>query len=189
MDEWVGGGWLGGSGGPCRFWLGSLPPPSPPRALPPPSPPRALPPPSPPRAAGLTATPFPTQGSEVNVIGIGTSVVTCPQQPSLGGVYKVGTVSGAQVGTGLRDGAGWGIRTSQLNALFLQLVAVGGQPRMKLTEDPEKQTLPGSKAAFRLLGSDGEALPSPLPSTFKAPGPPLILAPPTQGLHSWTCCS
>lgn len=30
---------------------------------------------------------------------------------------------------------------------------------MKLTEDPEKQTLPGSKAAFRLLDSDGEALP------------------------------
>ncbi|XP_072874575.1 nicotinate phosphoribosyltransferase isoform X4 [Chlorocebus sabaeus] len=66
------------------------------------------------------------EGSEVNVIGIGTSVVTCPQQPSLGCVYK--------------------------------LVAVGGQPRMKLTEDPEKQTLPGSKAAFRLLGSDGSLL-------------------------------
>lgn len=31
---------------------------------------------------------------------------------------------------------------------------------MKLTEDPEKQTLPGSKAAFRLLGSDGEAPPT-----------------------------
>ncbi|XP_027416334.1 nicotinate phosphoribosyltransferase isoform X2 [Bos indicus x Bos taurus] len=62
------------------------------------------------------------KGSEVNVIGIGTSVVTCPRQPSLGCVYK--------------------------------LVSVGGQPRMKLTEDPEKQTLPGSKAAFRLLGSD-----------------------------------
>ncbi|XP_053414461.1 nicotinate phosphoribosyltransferase isoform X3 [Nycticebus coucang] len=68
------------------------------------------------------------EGSEVNVIGIGTSVVTCPQQPSLGCVYKVG------------------------------LVSVGGQPRMKLTEDPEKQTLPGSKAAFRLLGSDGSLL-------------------------------
>uniref|UniRef100_A0A2K5E0H8 Nicotinate phosphoribosyltransferase n=1 Tax=Aotus nancymaae TaxID=37293 RepID=A0A2K5E0H8_AOTNA len=66
------------------------------------------------------------EGSEVNVIGIGTSVVTCPQQPSLGCVYK--------------------------------LVAVGGQPRMKLTEDPKKQTLPGSKAAFRLLGSDGSLL-------------------------------
>ncbi|XP_062935782.1 nicotinate phosphoribosyltransferase isoform X2 [Cynocephalus volans] len=66
------------------------------------------------------------EGSEVDVIGIGTSVVTCPQQPSLGCVYK--------------------------------LVSVGGQPRMKLTEDPEKQTLPGSKAAFRLLGSDGSML-------------------------------
>ncbi|KAM5315679.1 nicotinate phosphoribosyltransferase isoform 2-T2 [Glossophaga mutica] len=66
------------------------------------------------------------EGSEVNVIGIGTSVVTCPRQPSLGCVYK--------------------------------LVSVGGQPRMKLTEDPEKQTLPGSKAAFRLLGPDGTLL-------------------------------
>uniref|UniRef100_A0A8D0PI83 Nicotinate phosphoribosyltransferase n=1 Tax=Sus scrofa TaxID=9823 RepID=A0A8D0PI83_PIG len=66
------------------------------------------------------------KGSEVDLIGIGTSVVTCPRQPSLGCVYK--------------------------------LVAVGGQPRMKLTEDPEKQTLPGSKAAFRLLGADGSLL-------------------------------
>ncbi|XP_012503511.1 PREDICTED: nicotinate phosphoribosyltransferase isoform X2 [Propithecus coquereli] len=66
------------------------------------------------------------EGSEVNVIGIGTSVVTCPQQPSLGCVYK--------------------------------LVSVGGQPRMKLTEDPEKQTMPGSKAAFRLLDNDGSLL-------------------------------
>ncbi|XP_066121594.1 nicotinate phosphoribosyltransferase isoform X1 [Saccopteryx bilineata] len=66
------------------------------------------------------------EGSEVNVIGIGTSVVTCPLQPSLGCVYK--------------------------------LVSVGGKPRMKLTEDPEKQTLPGSKAAFRLLGPDGSLL-------------------------------
>uniref|UniRef100_A0A8I3P074 Nicotinate phosphoribosyltransferase n=2 Tax=Canis lupus familiaris TaxID=9615 RepID=A0A8I3P074_CANLF len=66
------------------------------------------------------------EGSEVNVIGIGTNVVTCPRQPSLGCVYK--------------------------------LVSVGGQPRMKLTEDPEKQTLPGSKAAFRLLGPEGSLL-------------------------------
>ncbi|XP_059103233.1 nicotinate phosphoribosyltransferase-like [Peromyscus eremicus] len=66
------------------------------------------------------------KGSEVNVIGIGTSVVTCPKQPSMGCVYK--------------------------------LVSVGGRPRMKMTEDPEKQTLPGSKAAFRFLGSDGSFL-------------------------------
>uniref|UniRef100_A0A8C7ARD8 nicotinate phosphoribosyltransferase n=1 Tax=Neovison vison TaxID=452646 RepID=A0A8C7ARD8_NEOVI len=66
------------------------------------------------------------EGSEVNVIGIGTSVVTCPRQPSLGCVYK--------------------------------LVSVGDQPRMKLTEDPGKQTLPGSKAAYRLLRADGSPL-------------------------------
>ncbi|XP_007954321.2 nicotinate phosphoribosyltransferase [Orycteropus afer afer] len=66
------------------------------------------------------------EGSEVDIVGVGTSLVTCPRQPSLGCVYK--------------------------------LVAVGGQPRMKLTEDPDKQTLPGSKAAFRLLGPDGSLL-------------------------------
>ncbi|XP_043831879.1 nicotinate phosphoribosyltransferase isoform X2 [Dromiciops gliroides] len=61
--------------------------------------------------------------SEVNLIGIGTSVVTCPLQPSLGCVYK--------------------------------LVSVRGQPRRKLTEDSEKQTLPGSKAAYRLYSPEG----------------------------------
>ncbi|XP_074059070.1 nicotinate phosphoribosyltransferase isoform X1 [Macrotis lagotis] len=61
--------------------------------------------------------------SEVNLIGIGTSVVTCPLQPSLGCVYK--------------------------------LVSVRGQPCRKLTEDSEKQTLPGSKAAYRLYNSEG----------------------------------
>lgn len=43
----------------------------------------------------------PPQGSEVNVIGIGTSVVTCPRQPSLGCVYKVERVRGPV-------GMGWG---------------------------------------------------------------------------------
>lgn len=37
---------------------------------------------------------FSPQGSEVNVIGIGTNVVTCPKQPSMGCVYKVKTMSG-----------------------------------------------------------------------------------------------
>lgn len=47
---------------------------------------------------------------------------------------------------------------------------------MKLTEDPEKQTLPGSKAAFRLLGADGEAPPTPRgPSQVPRP-PALFLA-------------
>ncbi|XP_064124233.1 nicotinate phosphoribosyltransferase isoform X4 [Loxodonta africana] len=50
------------------------------------------------------------------------------------------------------------IDEEKLARLAQELVAVGGQPRMKLTEDAEKQTLPGSKAAFRLLGSDGSLL-------------------------------
>lgn len=37
---------------------------------------------------------FSPQGSEVNVIGIGTNVVTCPKQPSMGCVYKVKTMFG-----------------------------------------------------------------------------------------------
>ncbi|XP_044525344.1 nicotinate phosphoribosyltransferase isoform X4 [Gracilinanus agilis] len=61
--------------------------------------------------------------SEVDLIGIGTNVVTCPLQPSLGCVYK--------------------------------LVSVRGQPCRKLTEDSEKQTLPGSKAAYRLYNREG----------------------------------
>jgi hypothetical protein len=39
---------------------------------------------------------FSPQGSEVNVIGIGTSVVTCPKQPSMGCVYKVKTMFGSR---------------------------------------------------------------------------------------------
>ncbi|XP_045037558.2 nicotinate phosphoribosyltransferase isoform X5 [Desmodus rotundus] len=50
------------------------------------------------------------------------------------------------------------IDEEELARLAQELVSVGGQPRMKLTEDPEKQTLPGSKAAFRLLGPDGALL-------------------------------
>lgn len=81
-----------------------------------------------------------------------------------------------------RQGAQWGCGPgcqgpSSPNTLSLQLVSVRGQPRMKLTEDPEKQTLPGSKAAFRLLGSDGEALP-PLCGPPQGPRPYIILGAP-----------
>lgn len=36
-----------------------------------------------------------------------------------------------------------------------QLVEVRGRPRMKISEDPEKSTVPGRKQVFRLADSDG----------------------------------
>lgn len=55
-------------------------------------------------AAWLSVTSSPPQGSEVNVIGIGTSAVTCPKQPSMGCVYKVKIMFGPRWG---KSGRSW----------------------------------------------------------------------------------
>ncbi|CAL8255272.1 unnamed protein product [Merluccius merluccius] len=62
--------------------------------------------------------------NEIDTVGVGTHLVTCTKQPSLGCVYK--------------------------------LVEVRGNPRMKFSEDPEKSTVPGKKAVYRLLDSEGQ---------------------------------
>ncbi|XP_069477861.1 nicotinate phosphoribosyltransferase [Ambystoma mexicanum] len=63
------------------------------------------------------------EANEIDAIGVGTNLVTCPLQPSLGCVYK--------------------------------LVQVNGCPRMKLSEDHEKMTIPGSKSIYRLFDCQG----------------------------------
>uniref|UniRef100_K7FQU5 Nicotinate phosphoribosyltransferase n=1 Tax=Pelodiscus sinensis TaxID=13735 RepID=K7FQU5_PELSI len=65
------------------------------------------------------------EGNEIDMVGIGTNLVTCPLQPSLGCVYK--------------------------------LVQVNGRPTLKLTEEEEKMTVPGSKAVYRLRDAAGLA--------------------------------
>ncbi|KFV98969.1 Nicotinate phosphoribosyltransferase, partial [Eurypyga helias] len=66
---------------------------------------------------------FSREGSEINMIGVGTNLVTCPLQPSLGCVYK--------------------------------LVEVNGSPCLKLTEEEEKITIPGTKTIYRLYDAAG----------------------------------
>ncbi|KAL4635331.1 nicotinate phosphoribosyltransferase [Arapaima gigas] len=61
--------------------------------------------------------------NEIDKVGVGTHLVTCPLQPSLGGVYK--------------------------------LVEVRGRATMKVSEDPEKSTVPGRKTVYRLLDTQG----------------------------------
>ena len=63
------------------------------------------------------------QGHEIDCFGIGTHLVTCYEQPALGGIYK--------------------------------LVMINNQPRIKLSQDVIKVTIPGKKTAYRLVGKEG----------------------------------
>ncbi|XP_053322433.1 nicotinate phosphoribosyltransferase [Spea bombifrons] len=64
--------------------------------------------------------------NEINMVGVGTHLVTCTLQPSLGCVYK--------------------------------LVQVNDTPCMKMSEDEDKMTIPGSKIVYRLYDGAGQPL-------------------------------
>ena len=69
---------------------------------------------------------FRTQNHSIDAYGIGTALVTCADQPALGGVYK--------------------------------LCKINGDPRMKFSQVPEKNTIPGVKVPYRLYGHDSRPI-------------------------------
>lgn len=70
------------------------------------------------------------QGAKINSWGVGTRLITSEECPALGGVYKMC----AQIKGGVV------------------------QPKMKLSDNPEKTTNPGIKKVSRLYGQDGKAV-------------------------------
>jgi nicotinate phosphoribosyltransferase len=68
------------------------------------------------------------QGARIDIWGVGTNLVTSQDQPALGGVYKLVAAEG---GAGTLE------------------------PRIKVSSNPEKVTVPGVKDLFRAYDEDG----------------------------------
>lgn len=96
-----------------------------------------------------------SQENEIDVVGVGTHLVTCTTQPSLGCVYKVTP----EVSSGIQTRFCSHLMSAWC-ACVIQLVEVRGRPRMKISEDPEKSTVPGRKQVYRLMDADGGNSPS-----------------------------
>lgn len=67
-------------------------------------------------------------GAKIDIWGVGTNLVTCKDEPALGGVYKL---------------AAAGDSSTNL------------EPRIKISSNPIKTTVPGVKQVYRIQDSDG----------------------------------
>lgn len=76
-----------------------------------------------------TITTLKLAGAKINSWGVGTKLITSSDSPSLGGVYK--------------------LAASYKNSVF--------EPKIKVSEDPEKITNPGYKKVVRIYNSQGKA--------------------------------
>ena len=85
------------------------------------------------------------QGASYTGLGVGTHLATAYGQPALGGVYKLSAVREAP-GSGSGGAAGAG------GAAALE----GWSPRMKLSQQNYKRTIPGVLAARRYYDGDGK---------------------------------
>ena len=77
-----------------------------------------------------TITSLKQEGAEINVWGVGTKLITSYDRPSLGGVYKLSAISK---------------KNGQL------------QPKIKISENPEKINNPGFKKVVRIYNPSGKA--------------------------------
>ncbi|KAM9573977.1 nicotinate phosphoribosyltransferase [Guaruba guarouba] len=97
---------------------------------------------------------FSREGSEIDMIGIGTNLVTCPLQPSLGCVYKLVEVNGSPCLKLTEDEEKMTIPGAKM---IYRLSDAAGHPfmdLMALEEEPSPRA--GQELAVRVLGQLGE---------------------------------
>jgi nicotinate phosphoribosyltransferase len=84
------------------------------------------------------------QGHKITCLGIGTHLVTCQKQPALGNRSDIPATHNK---LSLCLSPNRTIRT--FSGCVFKLVEIDGKPRLKLSQDVEKVTMPGRKKAFR----------------------------------------
>jgi hypothetical protein len=123
------------------------------------------------------------QGHEIDGFGIGTNLVTCQAQPALGGgmldyvflsllpvvflmylVQKHNLTACAvkcivhRIFSPLVSTSTIRCRRLSVCPAVFKLVEVKGQPRIKVSQEPAKVTIPGRKEAFRLYDSQDKPI-------------------------------